>query len=139
MSRSYWQVGEVTRHLEAIADDVDSHRRADHPIYLPPELVSAARRIAEAADWGRTRVIGDQTSISRAVLQVIEVSEVVTASMIRTRLAAAGRMTSIATITVALHRACGRGHLVSPARGQFRLPTAEEKRIVAASKELDKD
>src|SRR5688500_5509257 len=94
VSTSYERVAEVTRHLHAIADEIDVHRQAHHPIYLPPQLVSAARRIVAAADQSRAHVIAAKLPTSQAVLHVIDTSEVVTAAIIRKRLADAGHLAS---------------------------------------------
>jgi hypothetical protein len=133
------RVAEVIRDLHAIADEIESHRLAHHPIYLPPELAGAARRIIAEADRGRSHLVADLTPTSQAVLQVIDASEVVTMAIVRERLAKAGHFASASTITVSLHRACVRGHLVSTARGRFRLPTPDERAIVEASREFDKE
>jgi hypothetical protein len=73
--------------------------------------------------------------VGQALMQVIDTSEVVTAAIIRNRLAENGRIVPLPTITVALHRACGRGDLISTARGRFRLPTGEERKLAAASRD----
>jgi hypothetical protein len=130
-SPKYWQVDEVARQLDAIADEIDVHRLALHPVYLPPELIRAARRIVATADRGRTHVVVDRTPTSQAVLQVIDTSEIVTAAIVRQRLASAGHVASLSTITVSLHRACGNGDLIRTARGRFRLPTAAERKTIS--------
>jgi hypothetical protein len=129
------RVGEVARDLGAIADEIEMHRQACHPIYLPPELTDAARRIVAAADRARSPLSAGLTSTDEAVLQVVDPSEVVTPAIIRDRLAKAEHFASATAITAALHRACARGDLVSTTSGRFRLPTAEERKIVEASRE----
>src|SRR4051794_37245683 len=135
MSTDYRMVAEVARWLDKIADEIDAHRQARHPVFLPPELTSAARRIVAAADWGRAQVVTDRMSVGDAALQVLDMSEVVTASIIRTRLVEGGRVVSLPTLTVALHRACTRGDLISPARGRFRLPTPAERKLADATRD----
>jgi hypothetical protein len=135
METPYWEAGKVAHILDRIADQVDAHRQAGHPIYLPPELVKAARRIVEAADWGRSQVVVEPTSIIQAVFEVMDISEVVTASILRDRLAKAGRSVALTSITVALHRACQKGDMVTTSRGRFRLPTVEEQRVAQAVRE----
>jgi hypothetical protein len=129
-SPKFWQVDEVARQLDAIADEIDVHRVALHPVYLPPELTRAARRIVAAADHGRTHIVVDRSPTSQAVLQVIDISEIITAAIVRQRLAAAGHVASLSTITVSLHRACGNGDLIRTARGRYRLPTAAEREMI---------
>jgi hypothetical protein len=133
------RVVEVARDLDAIADEIEMHRQACHPIYLPPELTSAARRIVAAADRTRSPLIATVTPTGQAVLQVIDHSEVVTMAIVRDRLAKAEHFASATTITAALHQACVRGDLVSTTSGRFRLPTAEERKIIEASREGDAD
>lgn len=133
------RIAEVTRDLDAIADEIDVHREASHPIYLPPELARAARRIVAAADGGRAHVIDGLTPTGEAVLQVIDATEVVTVAIVRDRLAKAEHVASEATITVSLHQACVRGDLVSTDHGRFRLPTAEERMIIEAARDGNAD
>lgn len=133
------RVADVARDLDAIADEVEMHRQACHPIYLPPELTSAARRIVAAADRTRSPLIAERTPTDQAVLQVIDPSEVVPTAIIRDRLSRAEHFASTTAITAALHRACVRGDLVSTTSGRFRLPTAEERKIIEASREGDGD
>ncbi len=137
MGASYWRVAETARHLDAIADEIDSHRQARHRIYPPPQLTDAARRIVAAADWSRSQVVVDRMPVSQAILQVIDVAEVVTAVLVRDRLAQLGRTESVSTITVTLHRMCKRMDLVSTARGRFRLPTAAEEDLAIRAREND--
>ena len=133
------RVAEVARDLDAIADEVETHRQARHPIFLPPELTNAARRIVAAADRAPSPLAPGRTPTDRAVLQVIGSSEVVTATIVRDRLARAEHFASATAITTALHRACIRGDLVSTTSGRFRLPTGEEKNILDASREGGED
>ncbi|WP_252442630.1 hypothetical protein [Pseudonocardia humida] len=125
----------MARDLDAIADEIEMHRQARHPIYLPPELTSAARRIVAAADRPRSPLVAALTPTSEAILQVMDPSEVVTAAIIRDRLAKAEHFASATAISAALHHACVRGDLVSTTSGRFRLPTAEERKILEASRE----